>query len=87
MKTAVSQAAILVLLCALVADGAVVYVKVNGTGSGASWSDAASLQDALTNAVDGDSLWLQEGVYKPGALQSETFTLNFAESESSVKKP
>ncbi|WP_016775567.1 choice-of-anchor Q domain-containing protein [Anaerophaga thermohalophila] len=41
------------------------YVTPDGTGTGSSWTDAMSLKEALENAVDGDSIWVAKGVYKP----------------------
>ncbi|RCW29694.1 choice-of-anchor Q domain-containing protein [Marinilabilia salmonicolor] len=41
------------------------FVTPEGTGEGTSWSDAMSLQDALDNAVDGDSIWVKAGIYTP----------------------
>lgn len=36
-----------------------------GSGDGSSWADAASLEDALQQANDGDTLWLLGGTYLP----------------------
>ncbi|HHU58097.1 MAG TPA: T9SS type A sorting domain-containing protein, partial [Bacteroidales bacterium] len=46
-----------------VSRGHPLYVKPNGTGSGRSWQDASSLQDALSMAIESDVLWLATGVY------------------------
>lgn len=42
------------------------YVKIGGSGTGASWIDAfGHLQSALDVAVEGDQIWVAEGVYFP----------------------
>jgi MBG domain (YGX type) len=57
----------------------VIYVVPGGAGShsGADWANATDLQDALTNAVSGDQLWVKAGTYKPtsGTDRSSTFQL------------
>lgn len=42
------------------------YVKIGGSGTGASWIDAfGHLQSALDVAVEGDQIWVAAGVYLP----------------------
>ena len=41
------------------------YVKSGATGTGDSWSDPISLEDAMEMAVYGDEIWVATGVYKP----------------------
>lgn len=45
------------------AQGNVIYVTPEGTGTGSSWDDAASISAAVAAAQDGDELWLKEGNY------------------------
>lgn len=56
-----------------------VYVSTNGTGTGSSWVNAASLQYALTNAILGDELWLQRGTYKPTAANDRSISFRIHE--------
>ena len=68
--------AVLLVLLALPAQAAVLYVDASatGAGTGASWTDAyVSLQDALAAAQSGDEVWVADGVYYPdqGAAQTE----------------
>lgn len=65
---------VLLLLGCLLFSGAVLaqttyYVKANGNGSsGTSWAGAfGTLQQALAAAVNGDKIWVAEGVYHPTA--------------------
>ena len=46
-----------------------------GSGDCSSWANACTLQSALAAAVNGDEIWAQAGVHKPGAAQTDTFTL------------
>lgn len=39
------------------------FVKPSATGGGSSWSDAASLEDALSWAADGDEIFVAKGTY------------------------
>jgi hypothetical protein len=55
-----------------------IYVDQNASGNnnGTTWNDAyLDLQDALSVAADGDEIWVATGVYTPGLIQSDTFTL------------
>lgn len=62
------------------------------SGSCNSWADACTLQTALNTAASGDEIWVKAGVYYPGALQTDTFTLKngvaiyggFAGGESTI---
>jgi hypothetical protein len=45
------------------ADADVLRVTTTGIGDGSSWANASSLSDALTNANDGDGLWIARGSY------------------------
>ncbi len=68
-----------VLFAAPVALGEVRYVKPNGSGTSdcrVSWSNACTLQRALTVAQAGDQLWVQRGTYVPGTSTSATFLVN-----------
>ena len=49
------------------AEGTILYVKPGANGTCASWEDACELQAALSNAVDGDEIWVAAGTYKPTA--------------------
>ncbi|MGB9738798.1 choice-of-anchor Q domain-containing protein, partial [Chloroflexus sp.] len=55
----------------------VLYVAPIAVGSGdcSSWANACTLQTALTNAVAGQQIWVQAGVYKPGSTRSDSFAL------------
>ncbi|MBI3172742.1 MAG: S-layer homology domain-containing protein [Chloroflexi bacterium] len=43
----------------------ILHVAPDGSGDCSDWANACSLQTALTNAVGGDEIWVQAGVYKP----------------------
>jgi uncharacterized repeat protein (TIGR02543 family) len=69
----------------------VFFVKETGTGSGTSWTDAASLTTALSGDASGDQIWVEQGTYKPSSVTTY-FTLDagvelyggFAGTESSL---
>ncbi|WP_052345586.1 T9SS type A sorting domain-containing protein [Alkaliflexus imshenetskii] len=44
-----------------------IYVKSNGTGTGASWATATNLQSALANAIPSDEIWVAAGTHRPTA--------------------
>ncbi len=54
-----------------------IYVKNNATGSGSSWNDATTLQQAMEMALFGDEIWVAAGVYRPTSDtdRSKSFTL------------
>lgn len=56
------------------------YVKADATGfnDGSSWADAyTNLQDALTNLIDDDIVWVAKGTYIPDASDNSiTFEIN-----------
>jgi len=58
------------------------YVKVNGTGNGTSWTNAAgNIQDMIEKAVVGDEIWVASGAYYPtkqtdaNDVRSKTFLM------------
>jgi len=57
--------------------GGVRYAAPIAVGSGdcSSWSNACTLQTALSVAVSGDEIWVKKGVYYPGVNRADTFTL------------
>lgn len=47
-------------------EAQIIYVSVDGTGTGTSWSDAiGDLQAAISMASSGDEIWISAGVYYP----------------------
>ena len=50
--------------------------SASGTGDGTSWTNAfTNLQDALSVAAMSEQIWVAEGVYVPGAAETDTFQL------------
>ncbi len=58
------------------------------------WDNACTLQTALSNAVNGDEIWVRMGVHYPGTNRVDTFTLKsgvrvyggFAGTETSLEQ-
>ncbi len=67
----------LLALCPAAASAATRYAKPAATGAGdcSSWSDACTLQTALTGAAAGDEIWVMAGIHSPGSNRSDTFQL------------
>jgi hypothetical protein len=59
------------------AASSIYYAAPSAVGSGdcSSWSNACTLQTALSGAMSGDQIWVKQGVHYPGTNQSDTFTL------------
>ncbi|WP_418509689.1 FG-GAP-like repeat-containing protein [Corallibacter sp.] len=56
----------------------VLYVNASATGAndGSNWSNAfTSLQDAINNALCANEIWVASGTYKPGLLETDSFTI------------
>lgn len=54
------------------------YVVASGglpSGPCDSWGAACTLQRALTVAVAGDEIWVQQGTYMPGTARADTFAI------------
>jgi uncharacterized repeat protein (TIGR02543 family) len=49
------------------AEAAILYAKPTAAGDGScdSWDNAGALHTALTNAADGDEIWVMAGTHKP----------------------
>lgn len=62
------------LLVAGAASAAICRVTTTGNGNGSSWSQASSLQSALSNTTCSE-LWVKKGTYKPGAARIDTFLI------------
>jgi len=62
-RIVLTSAAYLLFLSAALAD--IIYVAPQGAGTGTSWKDATTLQQALAIAQPGDELWVAAGTYRP----------------------
>ena len=88
MKRLITTVAACACAFGLFAD--VIYVAPDGAGSGASWSDSASITAAFAAAVEaeGGEIWLKEGIYTLGATLVPCSNLvvrgGFAGTESSA---
>ncbi len=50
--------------------------NANGLQTGQSWIDAyADLQQAIGNAIHGDTIWVAQGTYKPGPERFQSFAM------------
>ena len=72
---------VLLLACSFDSAQAVIYVDADATGAndGTSWTDAfTDLQNALSIATAGDTVWVAGGTYKPtsGTNRTANFKLN-----------
>jgi len=68
----------LIALTAVTTQAATIYVNDNAPGFpiGNSWINAfKGLEVALAGADAGDEIWVAQGVYMPGTVESETFQL------------
>ncbi|MHC4640696.1 MAG: choice-of-anchor Q domain-containing protein [Planctomycetota bacterium] len=78
-KTNLKRSLVMAILLAGMVNigwGDVIYVKAGASGAGTSWADATGdLPGALAAAVDGNDIWVAEGVYKPGASQTDSFQM------------
>ena len=56
----------------------IIYVNQQSAGGdGASWQNAyRTLNTALTNANDGDEIWVARGTYRPGPERDDTFGIS-----------
>jgi gliding motility-associated-like protein len=64
------------LVCADAVAQTIRYVKVGGTGSGASWATASGdLQAMINAAATGDEIWVAAGTYKPNRRADATSTI------------
>ena len=84
-------------LTCLAVNAQTLYVKQNATGAnnGSSWADAyTSLEQALSTAAPGQTIWVAAGTYKSSAASNKTFLLSdgmkmyggFAGTESSLNQ-
>ena len=56
-----------------------IYVDINATGNkdGTSWADAfTSLNAAISAGSNGDTVWMANGIYKPGVNNIQSFDVN-----------
>ncbi len=69
---------ILFLFCAVTVFHSQVYVSVTGSGngSGTSWVNSSTLQNAITNAVPNSQLWLRRGTYNISQTLEVTYSQN-----------
>ncbi|UCH83156.1 MAG: hypothetical protein JSW50_11905, partial [Candidatus Latescibacterota bacterium] len=71
------------MMCAALPASARIYVKANSAGlnDGSSWVDAfADLQDALSTAENGDTIWVAAGTYKPTSDENREATFVLRDS-------
>ncbi|MEQ9099002.1 MAG: FG-GAP-like repeat-containing protein, partial [Imperialibacter sp.] len=64
-----------------------IYVNNNASGlnNGTSWIDAyTDLQDALSVAVDGDQIWVANGVYRPDGINAGNTSLSFVITQNDL---
>lgn len=57
---------------------AILYAMPTATGLAdcSGWTNACTLQTALTQAVTGDEIWVATGVHYPGTTREESFSMN-----------
>lgn len=61
-----------------------IYVKLNGSGDGYSWTNATNLDNALKIAVTGNTIHIAEGTYSPGNFISGGDVSNMADKTFEV---
>ncbi len=91
--TGLSLVAAVILIIPAHADPGILYAKPDGLTSGPcdSWTNACTLQQALSVATSGNEIWVQKGVHYPGTTRDASFSLKndvalyggFAGTESS----
>ncbi|MCL2028766.1 MAG: hypothetical protein FWG79_09830 [Bacteroidales bacterium] len=67
MKTQLLSAMLALATLGLQAQ-TILHVSPTGTGTGLSWTDAANLETAVTNAPSGAEIWVQKGNYYPATM-------------------